>query len=418
MKRHSRFILHCYFFSLVILAGSLLSNPSLAQSSGSGAPVSFTFQELFVGNAGEPSGAAVEDYFNIFLNNGEVAFTADLVAGGNETITNAGGTLVSIDSIPGVVSSFRDGVVTVRGTGLNSQISRFENGVTTTVVDSSTLFPGREGNGPFSDFSTFGDAIGDANGTTFTGNPFSNFGDPGLLFAPVGTGLVSLLLDVDNVPNMSNIAKTDARDSTIAFTSSTSGSSGVSLFVGDQAGVFSEVVESNVTQTDRGLLVNSVSELSVLASDVVAFRSITTTGVSGIHTISNGIITTIADENDLFPGRLPSIAGFDNLSGDGDLIAFTGIDMFSTSSEQAIFASFENQLFEIASQDTIINGNQVASFDFNRGGVDGNQLAFSVVYTDGTPAIILATAVPEPSGLLLLVLPMMLSANIRHRRVV
>jgi len=68
-----------------------------------------------------------------------------------------------------------------------------------------------------------------------------------------------------------------------------------------------------------------------------------------------------------------------------------------------IYANLDGSLRKVLSEGDILEGQVVSRTSIGRQGLDGGQIAFSVSFTNRTSAIYVATPIPEPATLALLI---------------
>lgn len=103
-------------------------------------------------------------------------------------------------------------------------------------------------------------------------------------------------------------------------------------------------------------------------------------------------LARIVVEGDAVPDR-PGMTFsnlFDSGIGDnGDLVVFKS--EFDNGNEQGIFAFYQGTLMNVIDSTQTLEDKSIRRFDIEGEGVDGNQFAFEVSFTDGTDAIYIAT---------------------------
>lgn len=124
----------------------------------------------------------------------------------------------------------------------------------------------------------------------------------------------------------------------------------------------------------------------------------------------DGSFMRIADGQTLVPGGGGSFFGCIHQIGNSeDLIAFIGFD--ESFNQAGLFGFANSSLFRIAGPGDIKKenpedeGKTVSSVDFQPDAIDGNVLAYTAYFTDGSSAaylVAVALPVPEPAAWLLL----------------
>ena len=100
----------------------------------------------------------------------------------------------------------------------------------------------------------------------------------------------------------------------------------------------------------------------------------------------------------LVPGGTGTFSTFDEFSTslDNGNLAFIGVD---AANQSGIYTDVGGVLAEVVTTGEFLDGKYVSSWDLGSQGLSGNQIAFQVVFDDGSQGVYVAT-VPEPASVL------------------
>ncbi len=173
----------------------------------------------------------------------------------------------------------------------------------------------------------------------------------------------------------------------------------------ESSGVFSELLDpSNIQFNFDADFSFSGGDLGFTTStEVQTFRG----GV--LDSIAQRYVTSVPEH----PGD--TFAGFDTPAISDDLIAFTGVESWSSNRRNGLYAEFDGNLLNIVEEGDTLDGLVVDSIRFGSEGASHSQLAFSVEFTDGSEAVYLATVVPEPASISLMIMALIMLAAGRRR---
>ena len=129
-----------------------------------------------------------------------------------------------------------------------------------------------------------------------------------------------------------------------------------------------------------------------------------------IYRWDNGVLSLVADVNTAIPegsGNFSDFALNDVAAGDG-VVAFRGFNIGGQDGiEEGIYVDVGGGLAKVVDRNDMLEGKLVQNFTLGHEGLDNNQLAFRVSFTDGTESIYRAdfTVVPLPPAMALLLFP-------------
>jgi hypothetical protein len=149
-------------------------------------------------------------------------------------------------------------------------------------------------------------------------------------------------------------------------------------------------------------------------SDAIAFIGTGATA-AGIYAfdIASGNLTAVADTDTVAPGGLAKFERYFNaVSVDNGAVAFgygTGFAYVPPSTgpdETALYGVYSNlggTLARVLDRGDMLDGKLVSRAHIGPGGLDGNQIAMTVDFEDGSNAVYVATPIPEPTTVALLI---------------
>jgi hypothetical protein len=315
------------------------------------------------------------------------------IPGGSSTFTNlfdlrpsvAGGSIMFAD---------RNNANTSRGVYLRSPA-----GTISVVADTTTAVPQLGGSFTFFNSLALDDARAVIQGS-------SSAGGSGV-FASVGAGLTTLATTGAAVPGraetFTSFSGVAAADGAVAFSGSAAGYQ--ALFLSTDGGASF----SAVAGTDTPMPGYSAFPFAFLGNPLVSGDQTAWFGQSakdptngdfrmkGIYASAGGSVIAVADLNTPNPGG-GAFADIEILYGfDDDLVVFGGEhDRTNTGDEDGIYyarlGGAPRLLIEEAQP---LDGKVIE--DLSAAGVSGNQIAFSVRFTDNSTGLYVATIVPEPA---------------------
>lgn len=126
---------------------------------------------------------------------------------------------------------------------------------------------------------------------------------------------------------------------------------------------------------------------------------------SGVYTNAGGPLTRVADLTTTIPGGTGMFTSFGDAAGNGIAISGGGVAFLglNSSMHRGIYANIDGTLLEVIGPGDMLDGKVVGNFglSFASTGIDGRDIAFSVVFTNLSRGIYIATLpVPEPTGIL------------------
>jgi hypothetical protein len=155
-----------------------------------------------------------------------------------------------------------------------------------------------------------------------------------------------------------------------------------------------------------------------LSGSQVAFYG-SNSSQSGLYSYSNGSLAKIVDTNTSVPGGSGDFSSlFQVISLSGGHVAFLGNGGSGT--DHGIYTDLPNALTRLIGIGDILDGQTVSNVQFSPTGLDGNEIAFPVNFSDGTQAVYEATltVVPEPGSLALFAAANFAAIVARCRRIV
>ena len=167
--------------------------------------------------------------------------------------------------------------------------------------------------------------------------------------------------------------------------------------------LFSHITPSGVFSSNNGVI-------TPLSASGINFAQTTQ---DGIVTSINGVVSQPVTGSTLIPNRSVTFAEVTSVSLDGTNFAFTGLDSFTTSRREGLYAQINGSLVTVIEEGDTLGGLIVS--DISLGGFSDNQIAFGVSFTDGSQAIF-TTAVPEPTSGLILATGGLLLVQRRRRK--
>ncbi|MCP4249060.1 MAG: hypothetical protein GY778_18605, partial [bacterium] len=109
---------------------------------------------------------------------------------------------------------------------------------------------------------------------------------------------------------------------------------------------------------------------------------------TGLYTSENGTLTKVVDLDTPIPDGTGTFANLFEPCFDGTHIAFLGADADDT---RNLYTDLTGSLTEIIAVDDVLDGKTVSSVSVGLECLEGNQIAFSVTFTDGSRGVFVAT---------------------------
>lgn len=251
------------------------------------------------------------------------------------------------------------------------------------IVDTNTSIPG--GTGTFAGLSMFHSADG-PNRVAFCGadsqgrlGVYSFFGQNLNVVADANTSIPGGTGTFTNISSFEDIS-----GSHIIFVGFNS-----SGFGGLFSSIAGQIVPLATTNTPipggTGSFTNFVK--ASVSGENVAFNAFGQSGQQGIYAIIDGQLKLLADTSTPIPGGAGTFTAFPAFSGpaiSGGIVAFEG---FGPPGQNGIYAHIGGSLTKIVASGDTINGKVVNRAGFSPDGLDGNQLAVTVVFDDESWAI-------------------------------
>lgn len=313
-------------------------------------------------NTSIPGGTGRFQFFsNPSLDNGSVAFTSNTLPQVG-VYTSSGG---AINVVANTNTSIPSGTGNFTGFG-NPSLNNGDVAFTAGLVSGSSLVAA----GVYTNIGGTLNVVADTNTPVpgGTGNLFATFRTPSL--------------DNGNVAfqGLENISP------------GIFGSLGIYTDIGGSLNV---VADKNTPVPDGVGNFTQFEQLS-LDDENVAFFGIDSSGLSGIYTSLGGTLDVVANTNTSVPGGTGNFSNFDEFSTsfDNGNVAFIGFD---SSSQAGIYTEVGGVLREVIATGELLDGKSISSLNLGSEGLNGNQIAFQVIFDDGSQGIYVAKAVPEPS---------------------
>lgn len=122
---------------------------------------------------------------------------------------------------------------------------------------------------------------------------------------------------------------------------------------------------------------------------------------TGIYTNVGGRLNVIADTSTLIPGSTGDFNSFGTPSIDNGSVAFLANTAFRSPFPEAIYTNLGGELTKVIAAGDSLDGKTIDSLQFKREGLSGNQIGFSVRFTNASSGIYIATlnptSIPESS---------------------
>ncbi len=416
-----------------IVSGVALTGLTLGLlTSGKAEAISFTFERVVDTNTAIPEGTGTFDRFDPpVLDNGNVAFggaSADFEQVG--IYTSIGGELNVVADlntpIPGGVGNFAvlfdpsldNGNVAFLGFNADFESGVYTNtgGELDVVANTNTPIPSGIG-----DFGAVNPPSLDNGSVAFAG--FNADFEPVGIYTNIGGGL--------NVVADRNTPIPDDIEGNFVGFGDPSLDNGNVAFLGsgdldgdgfeDQQGIYTnidgvlDVVANRNTPIPGGIgnfeFLGDFGTLSLDNGNVAfgggSFDTETGLQQQGIYTNIGGELSLIADTNTPIPDGIGNFGDFLFLSLDNGNVAFLGEN--AGFEQVGIYTNIGGTLAEVIAVGDLLDGKEVGDFSpfdvgagsgFGREGLSGNQIVFTAAFDDGSQAIYVATAVPEPSSVL------------------
>lgn len=382
-----------------------------------------TFTEVADTNTPVPgsTGNFTSFYANPSISNGEVAFIGDSDRGGGIYFYTGGSLTVVADQntpVPGSTGNFSSNfgnvslsngkMVFSMGSGNQTGIYLYRGGVLQVLADKNTPIPGGTGNFKGVDscqiskgnvsFTGWGSGSDNYNGL-YSSNMAGKLGVVVNKNTPIPGGIGNFAGVTDTAISPSISGKN------IAF----EGVDGL-----NQRGIYAYLKGSLQLVADQNTPVPGGTgnfiyfDGPTISGDAIAFGGVGSSNLEGIYVYLNGSLQVVADQNTPVPGGTGNFPAAGRPSISGSTIAFFGWvppeDQISNPEILGLYIySFDSDAIATVIKRGDILDDKV--FDYAvMYDLDGNNLAFTANFTDGSQGLYIANLarVPEPSILLLL----------------
>jgi hypothetical protein len=157
------------------------------------------------------------------------------------------------------------------------------------------------------------------------------------------------------------------------------------------------VVATNSPVPGFGVPFQSFGNHVSLSQGQVAFRGVKTDGQVGIYVADGSQLALVADETTPAPGTDGTLSSLGAPCLDAGSVAFRAI-VFRPSAPNGfgIYTTFGGSLAKVIDTTDTLDGKSPQTFSHSFRGCDGDQVAFGVVFTDGSRGIYVATLSAEP----------------------
>ena len=364
----------------------------------------FTFTKIVDTDTGLPGGAGE---FSAFLapsqEEGTVAFVALGTLGQGVYIGDGGGVTTVADEstlIPGEAVTFTsfdppslsNGAVAFRGRGGLGLQGIYTNagGGLSTLVDADTELPDST-----TEFDSFGGVSFDNGTVAFAGGGGAQAG----VYTSDGNS-VELVADLDTalpgaVVAPSSLGSPSLDGGAVAFSSQFGFGSGAVYFKQGQ-GILT--IANDSTTVPGGMGSFRAADGPSLDDGEVAFFGNDSSFRGGIYMGSGGDPEVVADQNTAVPGGSGNFFSFVSQSPslDAGNVAFTGS---GSGVSLGIFTTLGGELTDVITTNDELDGKTISTVTLSGEGLDGDQIAFGVRFSDDSQAIYLATlSIPDVSG--------------------
>jgi hypothetical protein len=384
--------------ALVVVAWLAIAAPVAGQS--------VTFVRIANTSTAIPSGSGnFTDFGFPSVSGGRVSFQGLGTAGQQGVYTDAGGTLAAVANtstpIPSGTGNFTGflgtslsgGRVAFNGSGTGQQgIYTEASGTLTAVANRTTSIPSGTGT-----FTLFGIPSLSNGRVAFRGD--GSGGQQGI-YSDVGGSLAAVanqstpipsgsgnFASFGTIPSLSNVR--------VAFLGGGGGQGGIYT---DAGGTLAAVADLNTPIPGGSGNFTSFIGNPSLSDGRVAFFGRGGGGQQGIYTNAGGPLTAVADTSTPIPSGTGTFTGFspEPTIANG-FVAFQGT---GASLQSGIYTNVTGSLTKVIATGDMLDGLTVSGLSFGLTGLSGNQVVFVANFTNMTSGVYLATAVPEPVGVL------------------
>lgn len=382
----------------------LLACGWFAAAPAAAAPLPWVFSKIVDTTTAMPGQSdAFSDFGTPALAAGVVAFRGSVGAELRGIYTGSGGPLAVVADmsapVPDGSGDFLDfgnaaidaGAVALRGFGAGQDGIYRGDGSLVAIADESTAIPAGTGN--FLGF--LGTPAISGAAVAFTGSGALQRG----VYVGDGSGVERIADRATPIPDGSGtftdfIASPSIDGAAIGFIAfGGGGQKGVYL----QNGGLTAIADTSTAIPGGGGTFTDFLGLDVDGASIV-FRGAGDTTI-GVYAGSSGNLSVVADSATAIPGGVGAFSGFGaSVAQSGGAVTFTG----SGAGQFGIYSTLGGELAAVIDQSVLLDGKALDSLAAGSHGFDGNQIAFLARFTDGSEAIYLATAVPEPGTLALL----------------
>jgi len=264
------------------------------------------------------------------------------------------------------------------------RLYQFDDGELTEIVSSQTPIPGGSGN-----FSIFGPPLLDNGCVYFRG--FGLSGQQG--FYRLCDSDLSMLVD-RNTPNpsgsgtLSTMASLSVSEGNLAFVAKPSVSGAVYGIYSTIGGLLGLVADEN-TQVPgtNNTFTSGFASLSI-DHELIIFNS-SGGQQEGIYAFANNALVVIADRDTHIPGSFGEFQTFWEISQSSGAALFLAEGDFER--DDGFYISRGGQILPVLLRDAVLDGRVLNGLGLDTQGLDGNQFAFLVGFTDESLAVYIGT---------------------------